>query len=263
MKIKLDADGHPVLDDGKVVYIADDGREFPIDGGHLYTRVRDLTVENTGHRAKFTEAEGKLKAFEGIEDPAAALAALQTVANLGSGELVAAGKIDEIRAAAKKAAEETIADAMKSTKGQLSEALTQRDTAVSALYDERIGGAFDRSPFIKEKVAVPTDMLRAAFGPHFKSEDGKTVARDANNSIIYSRANPGEVAGFEEAIEQLINAYPNRDNILKGIVKEGGGAQSQNQGPGGVKTMPRSMFDRLDPTERSAKMKDGFTLTEG
>lgn len=265
MKIKLDADGKPVLDgDNKVVYVADDGKEFQLDGGHLYNRVRDLTKEAEGHRAAKTEAEKKLEAFVGIDDPAAALKALETVKSLGEGELIAAGKLDEVKAAAKKAAEEQIADALKASQKSVDEYKTAAEKATSELYAERIGGAFVRSKYISEKIAVPADMLQATFGRNFKSEDGKTVAYDAQGSKIYSRANPGELAGFEEAIELMVSAYPNRDNILKGETKAGGGAKNPDGSPVvGGKTMARSEFDRLDGLEKVAKMKEGYKLTEG
>jgi hypothetical protein len=267
LKLKLDADGKPVLDGDKVVYYddADTTKEFPLDAGHLYGRVRDLTKENETHRTSRTDAEKKLEAFAGIEDPAAALKALETVKSLGDGELIAAGKVDEIRAAARKAADEQVADATRALQTQVNEFKTTAEKATNELYAERIGGAFDRSKYIADKVAVPTDMVKAMFGSHFKSEDGKTVAYDAMGNKIYSRARPGELATFEESIEELVSAYPNRDAILKGKVLEGGGAKNPDGSPkvSGDKTMARSVFERLSPEERSTKMRAGFQLTDG
>ena len=36
-----------------------------------------------------------------------------------------------------------------------------------------------------------------------------------NGNEIYSRSRPGEKADFEEALEALVGAYPNKDAILK------------------------------------------------
>ena len=128
MKLKLDADGHVVLDNGKPVYVADDGKELTLDGGHLYGRVRDLTAENASHRTARAEAETKLKAFEAIADPAAAIAALETVANLDQGQLVTAGKVEEIKLGAKAAAEAQVAAAIKAGNDQLAAANTTIET---------------------------------------------------------------------------------------------------------------------------------------
>ncbi len=262
MKIKLDEAGAVILQDGKPIYVADDGKEFPLDGGHLYGRVTELTKENTSHRTRFTDAETKLKAFEGITDPAAALKAIETLANIDSGSLIAAGKVDEIKTAARQAAEATIADAMKASKVQIAELEATAAKLQNDLYGERIGGSFTRSRYIADKIAVPVDMVQAMFGSAFKSEEGKTVAYYPSGEKIFSRARPGEVADFEEAMEALVSAYPFKDSILKGEMKAGGGAQNPGAGGGGNKTMTRAAFEALSAHERSDKMKAGYQLTE-
>lgn len=260
MKLKLDDDGHAVLVDGKPVYVADDGKEFPIDGGQLYGRVRDLTTENAGHRKAKDEAEAKLKPFEGIADPAVALKALETVANIKDGELVAAGKVDEIRAGAKKAAEEASAAALKARDDQIAALTTDNGKLQTQIVGEMIGGAFARSKFVAEKVAVPPPMLEKTYGGNFKIEDGKVVAYDASGTQIFSRVT-GESASFDEALEILISADPYKDHILKGQMGAGGGA-ANGGAAGGAKTLPRSQFEKLPPADQMAKMKEGFTLTE-
>lgn len=263
MKLKVDANGVPVLVDGKPVYVADDGKEFPIDGGQLYGRVRELTTENTAHRTARTEAETKLKVYEAIPDPAAAIAALETVANLDQGQLVTAGKVEEIKLAAKKAAEEQVAAAIKTGSDNLAAATTQIETLTGELYAEKIGGAFGRSKYVAEKIAVPADMLQATFGKAFKVEDGKAVAYDHTGNKIYSRVRPGELADFDEALETLVTAYPNKDHILKGAILPGGGGGGGGGLPG-AKTMTKTAFEALPAKDRAAKMAEaGFALTDG
>lgn len=263
MKLKVDANGVPILVDGKPVYVADDGKEFPIDGGQLYMRVRELTTENTAHRTARTETETKLKAFEAIPDAAAAIAALEVVANLDQGQLVTAGKVEEIKLAAKTAAEQRVAAAIEAGKTQLAAATSTIETLTGALYSEKIGGAFGRSKYVADKIAVPADMLQATFGKAFKVEDGVTVAYDHTGNKIYSRVRPGELADFDEALETLVTAYPNKDHILKGSILPGGGGGGGGGLPGG-KTMTNSAFALLSGKERAAKMAEaGFKLTEG
>src|SRR5438094_82769 len=114
MKLKLDADGHVVVTDGKPVYVHDDGKEVPFDATATVATITRLNAEARGHREAKEAAEKALKAFEGIEDAEGARKALETVKNLKDGELVSAGKVEEIKAAAKKAAEEQVAAAAKS-----------------------------------------------------------------------------------------------------------------------------------------------------
>jgi hypothetical protein len=94
-----------------------------------------------------------------------------------------------------------------------------------------IGGSFSGSKFITDKIAIPADMLQARFGQSFKVEEGKVVAYDGTGNKIYSRSKPGELASFDEALEFLVEQYPQKDHILKASGNQGGGSrQSQHQG---------------------------------
>jgi len=252
MKLKLDEEGHVVVEDGKPVYIHDDGKELAFDAASTVTTISRLNGEAKGHREAKEAAEAKLKEFEGIEDPKAAKDALGKLAALKDKDLVDAGKVEEIRAAAIKAKDD-----------EYKPVVEERDKLRSELNDTVIGGAFDRSKFIEEKVAVPRHLLRSTYGQNFKREDGKLVGYDANGNKIYSRAKPGEVAEFDEAIELLINADPYKDQMLKGSGGSGSGAKNGNgSGDNGAKTMPREQFLKLPPAEQAAKVKDGFQVTD-
>ena len=250
MKLKLDADGHAVLQDGKPVYIADDGKEAAIDVAGTVGTITRLNSEAKSHRERAEAAEKALKTFEGIADPAAAIKALGLVANLDAKRLIDAGEVETVKAELTKGFTEKLTAAEK-----------RAQDMEAALYGEKIGGAFARSKFIADKAAVPADMIQSRFGSAFKIEDGKTVAYDANGSKIYSRAKPGELADFEESLEILVDGYAYKDNILKGNSNGGAGVR---QGPGGTgtKTMPMATFSQMDAKDRSAFMASGGTLTE-
>lgn len=252
MKLKLDEAGHVIVQDGKPVYVHDDGKEVAFDAIGTVATISRLNGEAKGHREAKEAAEAKLKAFEGIDDPKGAKEALAKLANLKDKDLIDAGKVEEIKAAAIKAVEEKYAPVVQ-----------ERDKLKSDLYSEKIGGSFARSKFISDKIAIPSDLVQARFGANFEVKDGKIVAKDHAGNPIYSRAKPGEVADFEEALEILVDAYPQKDAILKGTGQKGDGARgSQGNGSGGSKTMSRQAFDALDPSARAAKIKEGFTLTE-
>lgn len=215
MKLKLDENGNAVLQDGKPVYVHEDGKEVAFDAPGTVATITRLNSEAKGHRERAENAEKAVKAFEGIDDPAAAKKALATVANLDAKTLVDAGEIETVKT-----------EISKAFQLQLDEVTGKAQTLEQQLYAEKIGGSFSRSKFIADKLAVPADMVQATFGQNLKVEDGKVVAYDAQGQKIFSRARPGELADFDEAIETLVSQYPHRDHILKSSGANGGGAQN-------------------------------------
>jgi hypothetical protein len=261
MKLKLNAEGNVVVQDGKPVYVHDDGKEVAFDAVTTVATISRLNGEAKTHREAKEAAEAKNKAFEGIEDAAAALKALETVKNLKDGELVTAGKVEEIKAAAAKAAQEQVSAAARASAEEIAKLKGERDGLQTSLYDEKIGGSFSRSKFIADKVAIPADLLQSQFGRNFKVEDGKIVARDAAGNPIYSRTKPGEIADFDEALETIIGGYAHRDSILKGTGSSGSGAQPSNGNAGG-KSMSRAQFEALDAGGKQKAMADKIALTD-
>lgn len=220
MKLKLDENGNAVLQEGKPVYVHDDGKELAVDVAQLTSRAQYLAGEAEKAFQQRDEAKKALKAFEGLEDPAAARKALETVASLDQKRLIDAGEVEKVKS-----------EISKAFQAQLDEANTKAQTLEQQLYGEKIGGSFARSKVIAEKLAVPADMVQATFGNRFKIEDGKVVAYDANGNKIFSRARPGELADFDEALETLVDSYPYRDTILKSSGANGGGAPNGNGQP--------------------------------
>lgn len=224
MKLKLDENGHVVVKDGKPVYVHEDGKEVAFDAPGTVATITRLNGEAKSHRERAEKAEGLLKAFEGIDDAEAARKALETVANLDQGKLVQAGKVEEIKAAAQKAAKEQLEAMSKTHAIELQKVKDENAKLQTTLNNELIGGSFNRSKYISEKAAIPADLVQARFGSQFKIEDGKVIGYDSAGNKIFSRSRPGEVADFEEALELIVDQYPNKDQILKGEVKGGSGA---------------------------------------
>lgn len=259
MPFKYDADGRIVVQEVNgqklPVFVHADGKESPFDGDGTIGTITRLNGEAKGHRERAEAAEKIAKAFEGIEDAEAARKALETMKNIKDGDLIAAGKVEEIKAAARRTAEEQVEAANKQFVAELAKTKGERDTLQSQLYDEKIGGSFDRSKFIAEKLAIPGDMAKAAFGRAFKIEDGKTVAYDATGNKIFSRTRIGELANFDEALETLVESYPHRDQIMKGSGASGSGA-SGGAGSGGKKAYSRAEFNKFDPVKQAQVAAD-------
>jgi len=255
VKLKLDDQGHVVVQDGKPVYVHDDGKEVAFDAPGTVSTISRLNGEAKSHRERAEAAEQALKGFEGITDPAAALKALSTVKNLDDKRLVDAGEVEKVKAEAIKAIEDRYAPMVK-----------ENETLKGQLNSHLIGGAFASSKFIAEKFAAEgpagVEIARALFGNSLKVEDGKVVGYDAQGNKLYSRARPGELASAEEAIELLVDSYPHKNSILKGSGANGGGAGHGGGNGGGKKTMSREQFNQVDPAMRAQFLKEGGTLTE-
>lgn len=238
-KLKTDDAGNAVLNDGKPVYVKEDGSEVSIDMNQTNQTISRLNAEAKTHREAKEAAESALKAFESI-DPAKAKEAMETLAKLDQKKLIDAGQIDVVKSEISKSYEEKLAAERK-----------QREEIADRYNSTLRSNAFSRSKFITDKIGVPVDMIEATFGKNFKIEDDGSIRGYMNGAPIYSPDRPGEVASFDEALSVLVNAYPNRDLILKGSGASGSGAR-QGDG-GGARQITRDDFAKLPP-QQQAKM---------
>lgn len=264
MKLKLDANGNVVLQDGKPVYVLDDGREVAHDAAATVAKISSLNGEAMSHRQAKEAAEAALKPFKdaGITDAAAAAEALQTMANIKTGDLTTAAKVQEIKDAATRSANEAVAAATRAAEEKQRE-LTEQNTKLTLdLNNHIVGGSFTGSKFIAEKLAIPADIAQKVFGDRFKVDNGKLVPLDANGNPIFSATNHGNHADFDEAIQVMVSQYPNKDKILKGSGASGGGATGGGGGVAGAKSISRAQFDAMDGASRAAAMKGGATISD-
>lgn len=250
------------IQDGKPVFLEDDGKEVAFDAPGTRATITRLNGEAKGHRERAEAAEAKLKGFEGITDPAAAIKALETVSNLDTKKLMDASSVETIKTQIAKGYEDKMAAAAKAHAEEVAKITGERDAVKTQFHTATVASAFAGSKFIADKFIIPADMAQARFGQHIKVEDGKLVAYDASGTKIFSKARPGEIATFDEALETLVDQYPYKDNILKG--KGGGSGAGGGNGGGGTggKTISRAEFMKLDPAGQMAKAKEGVTVTE-
>jgi hypothetical protein len=239
------------VQDGKPVYVHDDGREVAFDAVGTVSTISRLNSEAKTNRERAEAAEKAAKAFEGITDAEAARKALATVANLDAKKLVDAGEVDKIRA-----------EAIKAVEDKYSPVVAERDSLLKSLVDEKVGGSFARSKMIADKLAIPADLVQARFGDAFKVEGSDVVAYDKSGNKLFSRSNPGEVAKFDEALEILIDQYPYRDSILKSTGASGGGATGGSGGGSGSKTITRAAYDALDPFKQAQTIRGGVKIAD-
>lgn len=254
--VEVDGATYAEVKDGHPVYLKEDGSEVTPDVTSAPKKISALNKEAQSHRERAEALAKQLSAFEGL-DPDEARTAMERVRSFDDGELVNSGKLDEVKERTQKAVEARYQSDMKKLQAQLDELTGIRDGLTKELHTEKLTNAFANSQYIKDKVGVPVDMVRAAFGGNFSIEDGQIVAK-MNGEVIPSRTNIGDPASFEEAIEAMIEAYPGREYILKG--HNGGGTGQRGGNASGKKVVSKDEFYSLDPATRMAKMKEGYQV---
>lgn len=224
LKLKLDEKGNAVVVNGMPVYVHDDGKEVPFDANAAVTKISELNAESAKHRHEAKETTAKLSMFEGI-DPEAAKKALTTVKNLDSKKLIDAGEVEKVKESIAKAFEGQMGETKTSYEKKIKELDSAMQSKDAMIFNLMVTNKFSSSPFVQEKLTLPPDLLEARFGKAFKIEEGKVVAFDGSGKKIYSRKRPGEPADFDEALELLVDEYPEKARILKGSQASGSGKQ--------------------------------------
>ncbi len=254
--IEVNGGTYAEVADGKPVYIGDDSKEIPFDAPHTVGTIKRLNDEAKSHREAKEAAEARLKGFEGIADPEAARKALDRVKNFSDADFVKADKVDEMKRAWENTSKEEREAAVRASNAERDKWKGEAESLQGALFGEKVGGAFSRSKFIADKIAIPADLLQDKFGARFKVTDGKIVGHGADNQPIYSRTRAGEIADFDEALESMIDAYPHKNAILKGTGANGSGARPPHGGgANGQRTMNKSAFDALPLPQQAALMR--------
>lgn len=128
--------------------------------------------------------------------------------------------------------------------------------AAKAEMSAAVAEAFMASKFIAEHSQMPAGALRPIFGDRFQLENGRLVGTDDNGNKLWSRQRPGELAGFDEAIEMMVGQYQHREFILKGQ-QERAAPQPAPQDQRAGNSVPRAVFERMSPHQAMAHIQAG------
>ena len=247
MKLKFDDKGAVVTVEKEGVhfpiYIHEDGKEVDVDVPNLFAKVAEISTEAKTRRQENSALKEKFKIFEGIEDLEKfkndATAAIETVKNFDDKKLVDAGKVEQIKAQIIEVKDEEIRQVHNSyqqMKNEYDTKLVQKD---GQIYELAISNKFAQSPLFSgpnRKYKIPADMAETKFSRQIKLEDSKDgklreVGYKLNGEPIYSRKNPGELAYFDEFMPEIIDEYPNKDDLIETEAGSGSGGG----GGGGLK----------------------------
>ena len=250
-KLKLNADGTAVVQDGKPVFVDEEkGTELPLDANEVFNKYHTLGEENKQWRLKHKEAEAALKQFEGL-DLETVKANLDAVEKLKQVDMAKKGELEALKAEFQMLADKRLTETTQGYENKLKAISEKAQALESRLTKNTIRNHFLNSAFIKENVAVPPDMIEAAFGNRFKvTEDDKVIALGEDGSPMLSEKKLTEVADFEEALELMIKKYPHKDAILKNKQNPGGGMNSGGRGIANTPEAQKLADKNTSPAER-------------
>lgn len=235
-------DGSVIVQDDKPVYLDKDNNQIPVDVPAMYNKIIELNKESKGNRLKAQELQKKFSFLDDIEDVqkwyAEAQKAMETVTNFNEKDWLKADKVESMKRQMKDAHTEEIKGLRASYDNELSqreESIQKKDGQIRQLL---VSNNFANCPLFtgdnKPSTMTP-DVAEAMFGRHYKVEevDGRSVVRGyfANGDLVYSRTNPGEPAEFNDAMQQIFDAYPGKDNYIRS--KGGGSGAGGGAGDGG------------------------------
>jgi len=265
MELKLDENGVVAIEDGKPIYVHDDGSEIPFDATQAIKKISNLTEEKDRHYKKFQEVSERLELFGEIEpdevmaklksyeeiDIEEAKKAMETVSNLNDGDLVKAGQVETLKAEMRKAFQTKENEINNSWNKEMAKVKDLVLTKNSTIYELMVNSRFASSPTILEKTTLPPDIAANYFSKNFKVEGegaGAKVVGYINGERIFSKERPGEVAEFEEALNVVIDSYPMKDRILRASM---GGSNAQ----GNVDATAKSQREFLAGLPASERLK--------
>jgi hypothetical protein len=249
IKLKLDNEGHVVLQDGKPVCIHEDGTEFTHDVHAAVTKINNFAQERDRHTAKFNELETKFKVYEGL-DPDKAREALDTVENLKNKQLMDAEGVKAVKTEMRKTFDAEKQQMVESFEQEKKKIQGERKSDKSLIYKLMVKNKFSSSEFFageKPKTIYPPKDAAKIFGDYFRVEgegEDATVVAYNNGKPILSRTNHGEPADFDEAIGIIIDQDPDKHRYLntkKGShFKAGGNVDDPDD-----KNAPKTGLDRI------------------
>lgn len=214
--------------------------------------VKDL-MKHKG-RAKELEDElaktrSALKDYEGI-DPVKVRTLLQQQEEAERKELEARGEYDRlIKQMAERHTEEK-----KRLETEMETVRAQGGTLQQQIAELTVGSAFSSSHFVAEEITLTPAKARVIYGAHFEFKDGKVVGYDkpagASDRTTLVDAT-GESLSFDEAMRQLINADPDREQLIRAKAKPGASSSTSSKGAAKAVTAAAARQEsKLSPAEK-------------
>jgi hypothetical protein len=205
--------------------------------------------------AELAAATAKLQAYEGV-DPVKAKALLEKEALAETAAAESRGEYDRLV----KQMGERHAEQMAAATAQVDNSRTQNTTLLQQIADLTVGASFSSSQFVASDLTLTANKARVIYGSHFEYKDGKVVGYDKQSGasertmLVNSQ---GDALGFDEALKVLVEADPDRDQLLRSKAKAGAGSGTNAKGAKkAVDVAAAAASSKMTPAEKiSAGLK--------
>ena len=239
VKLALDEDGHvKVTEDGKPIYVDNKGEEKPVDPPAMYQKIIDLGAESKKFREQTEELTTRYKSLESEEDFETwfekATKAIEQVDNFNDKDWMDTKKVESLKEQMKDAHKKELGQ----VRGQFETTVEDQKTTIEKK-DQQIRKLVVSNQFAVSslfsgatpKTTMSSDVAESYFGHHFQVIDNEITGSPEvkcyfDTGDIVLSASPeriGEHATFEEGMQILFDAYPNKDLYLRS--KKGSGAK--------------------------------------
>lgn len=139
-------------------------------------------------------------------------------------------------------------EALDAVKSQLTEKDEELAKARKIIEELTIGSGFSASKFITESTVYTPSKARRLYGEHFDVVDGKVVAYDQPRGVegrtpLVDAA--GKPVDFDTAMKRIIEADPEKDDILLSDLKSGANSDPSRGGKQEKNDTPKSARDKI------------------
>lgn len=224
---------------------ADKGVARPSDAeAKLLKDVMKQKARTAELEAELTSAKAALKLTEGIDlEKARSMLAEQEEAERK--RAVAAGEFDRLT---KQMGERHTTEKTTMTQ-QIEEANRGNSALKQQIAELTVGSAFTQSRFVADELTLTPSKARVIYGPHFEYKDGKVVGYDkpasaSDRTVLVSAA--GEPLSFEDAMLKIVEADPDRDQLIRSKMKSGAGSNTAPKGAKHVAANQQASLSSVD-----------------
>lgn len=122
---------------------------------------------------------------------------------------------------------------------ELREQLSAKDRIIEEL---TVGNVFGSSTFIHDSMVLSPSKTRVLYGAYFEYEDGVVVGYDkprGSEGRTKLVDGSGNALGFDAALSKIVNSDPDKDSVLRQIVKSGSGSTTTTAKTDAKKTAPK------------------------
>lgn len=190
--------------------------------------LKKAKADNEALTGKVSELETKLSAFDGVN--------LDEVRQLLAEKVEADKKKLEEKGEWQRLRDQMVSEHQKALGALKSESDTkvaelekQLSESSFAIDDLTIGRAFGDSNFVRESLTLTPAKARVVYGSHFERKDGKIIGYDKpagakDRTPLVNGQN--EPFSFEEALQKIVEADPDKDQLIRSKTKQGAGSKS-------------------------------------